>query len=560
MYYQKNVDYVALLWEDFLYQADNIEISSTRKEHMPYPRFTKVIINHFISKDNIISMRNRINLHIVCDDTLLVPPKKVRKFKKPASPKLKTVPASLKEPTQKDGFDDDENPSFILKDYEEKVQEEEYMDTPMKEKYDDEENMVSTLETKVSEFNQTSQFAEAVSLILGIIDNYLASKLKEEVNVMVRLQSKKLKEDTEAKNQEFINQVDLIKKKIIKEQVKAQVSKIMPRIEKYITEYLGAEIIQSTSYILHKGTKRRKSSKDAKPTKCSKSKESNSSSSSKGIQSQHKSSGKSTQAEKPEFKAADTKMHQDQGNEYGNIDDQPDNKAASKHDWFQKPEKPLTPNRASNKSKSVDFRPPPKWINTIAKECYKERQPPRMFVELMSTPINFSTYVMNPLKIDNLTQEIVVGPIFILLKGTSKSFTKLEYHFEECYKAVNDPLDWHNAEGCEYPFNLSNPLPMIKDQRRQVVPADYFIKNDLNVKAMRWYDYGYLIEIVVQRDDNVLYKFIEDDRYDLGVALRRLPDVSSFFIMSKTYSWELKAIRRSSTSLEQRQPDLKSPN
>nr|GFD10354.1 hypothetical protein [Tanacetum cinerariifolium] len=29
------------------------------------------------------------------------PPKKVRKFKKPASPKLKTVPASLKEPTQK---------------------------------------------------------------------------------------------------------------------------------------------------------------------------------------------------------------------------------------------------------------------------------------------------------------------------------------------------------------------------------------------------------------------------------------------------------------------------
>nr|GEZ92895.1 hypothetical protein [Tanacetum cinerariifolium] len=38
---------------------------------------------------------------------------------------------------------------------------------------------VSALETKVSEFNETSQFAEALSLILGIVDNYLASKLKE---------------------------------------------------------------------------------------------------------------------------------------------------------------------------------------------------------------------------------------------------------------------------------------------------------------------------------------------------------------------------------------------
>nr|GEU91391.1 hypothetical protein [Tanacetum cinerariifolium] len=66
-----NVDYVALLWEDFMYQANNRDISSTRKEHMPYPRFTKVIINHFISKDKIISIRNRINLHNIHDDSLL---------------------------------------------------------------------------------------------------------------------------------------------------------------------------------------------------------------------------------------------------------------------------------------------------------------------------------------------------------------------------------------------------------------------------------------------------------------------------------------------------------
>ncbi|GKA77820.1 retrovirus-related pol polyprotein from transposon TNT 1-94, partial [Tanacetum coccineum] len=71
MYNKNNVDYVALLWEDFMYQADNKEINSARKEHMPYPRFTKVIINYSISKDKTISMRNKINLHIIRDDTLL---------------------------------------------------------------------------------------------------------------------------------------------------------------------------------------------------------------------------------------------------------------------------------------------------------------------------------------------------------------------------------------------------------------------------------------------------------------------------------------------------------
>ncbi|GKB11611.1 hypothetical protein Tco_0845534 [Tanacetum coccineum] len=107
MYNKKNVDYVALLWEDFIYQAHNREISSARKEHIPYPRFTKVIINHFISKDKTIFMRNKINLYTIRDDSLLdikdsnayktyydfatgkVPHRKARKYKKVALPSRK---------------------------------------------------------------------------------------------------------------------------------------------------------------------------------------------------------------------------------------------------------------------------------------------------------------------------------------------------------------------------------------------------------------------------------------------------------------------------------------
>ncbi|GJY14416.1 hypothetical protein Tco_0384838 [Tanacetum coccineum] len=37
----------------------------------------------------------------------------------------------------------------------------------------------------------------------------------------------------------------------------------------------------------------------------------------------------------------------------------------------------------------------------------------------------------------------------------------------------------NNPEGHEYPFDLSKPLPLIEAQGHQVVPADYFFKNDL---------------------------------------------------------------------------------
>ncbi|GJT13188.1 hypothetical protein Tco_0860230 [Tanacetum coccineum] len=90
-----------------------------------------------------------------------------------------------------------------------------------------------------------------------------------------------------------------------------------------------------------------------------------------------------------------------------------------------------------------------------------------------------SAYVINNLKINNLTQEHLVGPAFNLLKGTCKSRVELEYHFEECYKAVTDRLDWTNHEGHEYPFKLSKPLSLIENQGRQVVTVNYFINNDL---------------------------------------------------------------------------------
>nr|GEZ08466.1 hypothetical protein [Tanacetum cinerariifolium] len=57
---------------------------------------------------------------------------------------------------------------------------------------------------------------------------------------------------------------------------------------------------------------------------------------------------------------------------------------------------------------------------------------------------------------------------------------ELEYHLEEVYKAITDQLDWVNPKGQQYPHKLLQPLPLIPDNRgRRVIPFAHFINNDL---------------------------------------------------------------------------------
>ncbi|GKC32986.1 hypothetical protein Tco_1040280, partial [Tanacetum coccineum] len=52
------------------------------------------------------------------------------------------------------------------------------------------------------------------------------------------------------------------------------------------------------------------------------------------------------------------RMPLNQGDDLGNTDDQPNVEAASRDNWFKKPERSLTPNSDWNTTKSIDFRPP----------------------------------------------------------------------------------------------------------------------------------------------------------------------------------------------------------
>ncbi|GJV24262.1 hypothetical protein Tco_1376957 [Tanacetum coccineum] len=235
-----------------------------------------------------------------------------------------------------------------------------------------------------------------------------------------------------------------------------------------------------------RGLKKRKTSKDAEPRK-----------------------------EEPEFKVPDLDTPQDQEENPSNDDEEP---------------KGNTPQQGQNQS----------WLMSLVSSANK---PSKTFDELMSTPIDFSEYIMNGLKITNMTQETLLGPVFQLLKGTHSNYAELEYDFEECYKALSEKFDWENPKGSDYPFDHTKPLPLVMSRNHQRVPVDYFFNNDLmylyqrksfygyarglesrhdvystkrilavtQVEVMRKHGHGYLKEIVLRRANKDIYRFKEDD-------------------------------------------------
>ncbi|GJV40831.1 hypothetical protein Tco_1419271, partial [Tanacetum coccineum] len=389
------------------------------------------------------------------------------------------------------------------------------------------EQRVSSLETELSELKQTNQFAKALSFIPCIVDNYLASKMKDAVNVAVQLKSNKLREEAQVENDEFLKQIDSNIRAIIKDQVKAQIFKIMPKVEKYVTDSLGAEVLArssnqpQTSYAAaaslsefelkkiiidkckenksmnisniqkhlcntliesyssdkdlftsygdvvtlkrgrddqdkdeepsagsNRGTNQRRSGKE-EPSKEATQKESKSTSSSKGAsRSQPKSSGKSAQAKEHGPRVDDLEEPLRQEFNTGNDDI----------------------------SYTIEDRPPQSWMTQFAQASGIQSS----FNGFLATPIDFFAFIMNWLKSNNLTQDVLTGQTYDLMKGTCKSVVELEYHLEEVFKATNDQLDWHNPEGRPYLHDLSKPLPLIQNARgRQVIPFDHFINNDL---------------------------------------------------------------------------------
>nr|GFC46783.1 hypothetical protein [Tanacetum cinerariifolium] len=157
-------------------------------------------------------------------------------------------------------------------------------------------------------------------------------------------------------------------------------------------------------------------------------------------------------------------------------EDQPIVQTSQHPEWFSQPRKPPTPDRDWNKTLPAVQGSAQTWISELVKQADSRS----FFNELLDTPIDFFNFIMNRIRVDTLTPELLAGPTYELMRGSCTSLTELEYHLEEVYKATTDQLDWVNPEGQQYPHNLLQHLPLISDNRgRRVIPFAHFINNDL---------------------------------------------------------------------------------
>nr|GEV68961.1 hypothetical protein [Tanacetum cinerariifolium] len=459
------------------------------------------------------------------------------------------------------------------------------------------DHRLKTLEDNFSEFVQTNQFAGAISSILRIVQRYMDQRMSEAFKVAIQIQSDRLRDEAQTDNEEFLKNLDKNIQKIIKEQaevltrssnssktsyaIAADLSKM--ELKKILIEKMEGnksihrsneqrnlykalvEAYESDKIILDtyrdtvtlkrrrdddadkdeepstgsdRGSKRRREGKD-RVSKRSKG---------ESYQERWQTTQEMEEPLHPEFKRG--------------ADDQPITEPSQHLEWFSQQKKPPTPDRAYNKTFLTTHESIQPWISKLAKQTDSRSS----FNELMDTPVDFLAFLMNRLKVETLTPELLAGLTYELMKGSCKSLVELEFFLEEVYKATTDQLDWINSEGQQYPHNLLKPLPLIPNSRgRRVIPFDHLINNDLEylhggalsrkyttpvtktkatdyghikwiedlvpqtmesardvyskhriiavteLKIVEWHNYKHLDWITVRRDDDKLYKFKEGD-------------------------------------------------
>ncbi|GJW29743.1 hypothetical protein Tco_0046618 [Tanacetum coccineum] len=150
-------------------------------------------------------------------------------------------------------------------------------------------------------------------------------------------------------------------------------------------------------------------------------------------------------------------------------------------------------------------------MDDAGKDVVRDDDQPQDASEPKKTKTLNPYWFTQPLRPPTLDPEWNKRPAYNLLKGTCSSSIKLEYHFQGCFNALTDMLDWNNLKGDCYPFDLSKPFPL------QGHPG---VKSD-SVKKL--HGYGHLEEIVVKRADRQFYKFKEEIEFKELYTLSHKP-------------------------------------
>nr|GEU73341.1 hypothetical protein [Tanacetum cinerariifolium] len=241
-------------------------------------------------------------------------------------------------------------------------------------------------------------------------------------------QSDRLRDEAQADNDEFLKMIDENMQKIIKEQVKeqvkVQVSKILPKIEQTVNEQLEAEVLtrqqvyqrsneqrnlykalieayKSDEIILdtYGDTVTLKKHRDDDADKD----EEPSAGSDRG--SKRRREGKEPESAKEPMQTTFEMEEPLHPTFETGADGQPIIQSSQHLEWFSQQKKPPTPDRDWNKTLLATYESIQPWISELAKQSDSRSS----FNELKDTLVDFSNFLMNRLRVDTLTPELLAG-------------------------------------------------------------------------------------------------------------------------------------------------------
>nr|GEW20329.1 hypothetical protein [Tanacetum cinerariifolium] len=363
-----------------------------------------------------------------------------------------------------------------------------------------------TLEANFSEFVQTNQFAGAVSSIPRIVQRYMDQRMNKAVNVAVQIQSDRLCDKAQAENEEFLKNLDENIQKIIKEQVKdqvkVQVSKILLKIEKNVNEQLEAKVLtqssnsSKTSYVVTTDL----SEMELKNILIEKMEGNKSIYRSDEQRNLYKALVKAYESDKIILDTyEDIVMLKSRRDDDVDKDEEPFaglDRGSKRRREGKEPESTRTPKEKATRTAGKSTQGIQLWISELAKQA----EFCSSFNELMDTPVDFSAFLMNRLKVDTLTLELLAGLTYELMKGSCKSLVELEFFLDEIMGTSSGLKAW-----CLAQCGVKN-----RESARDVYSKCRIIAVT-ELQIVERHNYKHLDWIMVRRDDDKLYKFKEGD-------------------------------------------------
>nr|GEY61208.1 hypothetical protein [Tanacetum cinerariifolium] len=539
MYHKKNVDFSYLQWEDFVYQVEHKD--AKKSNEMYYPRFTKVIIHYFMTKDPSFPRRNKVNWHYVRDDQMFTTIKlasrhqntqqfgvmlpveltneDIRNYKAykeyyavasgSAPPKTKARDDDDQDDDDQDEGNDDDldtdnegdefvHPKLSIHEEEEETKDEESFDpivqTPKNS--DDEGNHDESLGLNVgSEEGQDADDDEdklyrdiKINLEgrdVQMIDVHTTQGFKDTHVTITPVNPDgidSLFETTPQMNVPASTTVAslTLTAPTLPPPTIPTISKILPKIEKTVNEQLEAEVLtrssnsSKTSYAVATDL----SEMELKNILIEKMESNKSIHRFDEQRNLYKALVKAYESDKIILDTYGDTATLKRCRDDEDKDEEPSagsDRGSKRRREGNEPETTSAPKEKATKTTATHGSIQP-WTSDLGKQADSRSS----FNELMDTPVDFSAFLMNRLKVDTLTPKLLAGPTYELMKGSCKSLVKLEFFLEEVYKLTTDQLDWNNPEGQQYPHNLLKPLPLMPNSRgRRVIPFDHFINNDL---------------------------------------------------------------------------------